>query len=316
MSRQTAIITGVSSFVGCHVAKTFAQAGWNTIAVTSRDVSTYEGIRAERLAYIQDDVDFAVCDLMNADALKDLIAAHDPDVWVQHAGYADNYASLDYDLEKSLGLNVVALEPLYRLLAEKDCGVIVTGSSMEYASSDDANREDDVCWPEFPYGVSKLAETVEASRLARQYNVPTRVARLYIPVGTFDAPGKLIDYVIEKLLAGEPVDLSPCSQKRDFLSVEDLCKAYLAMTADFERLPFDVFNVCSGEASELRTLLEKLAAVIGADPALFDFGAREMRPGEAPVSYGDNTKAREILGWAPGNIETALAQLVDQKRDH
>lgn len=314
MSDKTAIITGVSSFVGCHLAQAFAKAGWSVVAVTSRPKGAYEGIRAERLRFIEKCVTFAVCDLTDADAVGDLIKNQAPQVWVQHAGYADNYASADYDLEKSLALNVVALETIYGRLQGTGCGVIVTGSSMEYATSSEANREDDVCWPDLPYGVSKLAETVEASRLARQYDVPTRLARLYIPVGSYDAPGKLMDFVIKQLVAGEAAELSSCTQKRDFLGVEDLSAAYVKMADDFARCNFDVFNICSGEATELKALLLELADIIGADPALLDFGARPLRPGEAMVSYGDNTKARKTLNWQPQPLVATLKNLIDHVR--
>ena len=314
MSPKTAIVTGVSSFVGCHLAHTFAMRGWRVVAVVSKPQGDYDGIRAERLTYIADHVEFATCDLTNEESVGALAATHQPDLWIQHAGYATDYASPQYDLEKSFPLNVLALEPLYKTLAGTKAGVIITGSSMEYASSDQANREDDVCWPELPYGVSKLTQTVEASRLARQYGVPTRVVRLYIPVGPFDAPGKLMSYVVEKLLANEAADLSPCTQRRDFLGVDDLCEAYVKMTEDFSRQIFDVFNICSGEARELKSLLLDFAEIIGANPALLNFNARSMREGETPVSYGDNDKARAILDWHPHNVKDALVQLVETMR--
>ncbi len=310
MSGKTVVVSGVSSFVGCHLAHGFAAANDRVIAVTSRPQTDYEGVRALRLAYIRDAVEFQVCDLCDAGAVAALIDACQPDVWVQHAGYADNYASRDYDLAKSLTLNVVALEPLYKRLAGTRCGVIVTGSSMEYASSEVANTEDDVCWPELPYGVSKLATTIEASRLARQYDVPTRVARLYIPVGPLDAPGKLLDFVIAQLSKGDVAELSPCTQRRDFVSVGDIADAYLLLAQDMDRKIFDVFNICSGEAVDLKALLLDLARLMNADATLLNFGAKPMRPGEPLVSFGDNTRAKTVLGWQPRPLQNALQALL------
>lgn len=313
MSDHTVILTGVSSCVGCHLARGFADAGWHVVAVTSRPVSAYEGIRAERLAFIGDAVQWEIGDLTDADAASRLVNEHQPALWVQHAGYADNYGSLDYDLTASLPLNVQALEPIYKTLARdgQDTRLILTGTSMEYAASDNANDEDDACWPDFPYGVSKLAGTIEAARLARQYGVSTRVARLYIPVASFDAPGKLIDTVIRSLAKQEPVGLSPCDQKRDFLAVSDIVTAYLALADDLEREAFDILNICSGEALELRSLLLRLAELMDEDPALLDFGARQMRPGETMVSYGRNDKANRLLNWSPSPIEEGLKTVID-----
>lgn len=315
MSKRNVIITGVSSFVGMHLARIFTQANYDVCAVTSRPMTSYDGIRGERLAAIAELVGFEVCDLTDRDAVGELINTVQPDLWIHHAGYADNYGSRDYDLEKSLAMNVVTLEPLYKCLAGTGCNVIVTGTSMEYTSGDTADFEDDICWPDLPYGVSKLAETVEAHRLSLQYKIPTRVARIYIPVGPYDAPGKLIDSVIGALLKGECVDLSPCTQKRDFMGVEDIALAYLKLAEDMPRTSFDVFNVCSGQARELKELLLSLCLIIGADPALLNFGAREMRLGEPMISYGDNSKAKEFLNWQPNDLIETLRTLVAESQN-
>ncbi len=315
MSKRNVIITGVSSFVGMHLARVFSQANNDVCAVISRPIACYDGIRGERLAAIAEQVSFEICDLTDNDAVGGLIKKVQPDLWVHHAGYAENYGSRDYDLEKSLTINVVALEPLYKCLAGTGCNVIVTGTSMEYTSGDTADREDDICWPDLPYGVSKLAETVEAHRLSLQYKIPTRVARIYIPVGPFDAPGKLIDSVIGALLKGESVDLSPCTQKRDFMGVDDIASAYFKLAEDMPRINFDVFNVCSGQARELRELLLNLCSIIGADPALLNFGAREMRPGEPLISYGSNDKAVSLLNWQPNDLIETLRTLVAESQN-
>lgn len=308
------VVTGVSSFVGMHLARHFASKGHAVKAVTSHPVDAYDEIRAERLATLEGQVEWVQCDLTNADQVTGLVSSVRPSLWIQHAGYADNYHSRDYDLGTSLAMNVLALSPLYQALSGTDCGVIVTGSSMEYAASDDANVESDACWPDFPYGVSKLMEATEANRLALEYSVPTRVARLYIPVGPYDAPGKLMEGVVKALLNGENFDLSPCLQRRDFLGVDDICEAYVLLATDMPRQMFDVFNVCSGQALKLRTLLEKIADVIGADRTLLNFEAREMRPGEPMTSYGDNTKAKTILNWQPKEIDHALKSLIEHVR--
>jgi len=309
MKNRRAVITGVSSFVGVHLARTFSKAGWDVTAVISCPFETYQGIRAKRLMALSGCVNFITCDLLDAEATKQMIDECRPDLWVQHAGFTENYGSRDYNLQKSLALNVLSLEPIYQHLSGTDCGIIVTGSSMEYSSSDMANSENDPCWPEMPYGVSKLAETIEANRLALQYRVRTRVARLYIPVGTYNTPGQLIESVVSALQQGEIVDLSPCSQKRDFLGVDDIADAYLKLADDFARQMFDVFNVCSGEAKNLSEFLEDLCRIATADKALLNFGGHKMRIGEPQISFGDNSKACSILNWHPRPLDGALKSL-------
>ena len=94
------------------------------------------------------------------------------------------------------------------------------------------------------------------------------------------------------------------------MGVDDLCQAYVKLADDFDRKNFDVFNVCSGEGTELKDLLLDVARIMNADPALLQFGAKPMRPGEPMVSYGSNAKAREILDWHPHPIAETLKTLI------
>jgi nucleoside-diphosphate-sugar epimerase len=306
--KPVVIATGLSSFVGMHLARHFAGEGHRVVGTISKPRENYSGVRAERLKALDGSVELVQLDVADAAAVAALVERVAPALWLHHAGYAVNYASHDYDLARGFSANVAPLTHLYRCLAVKGCNVIVTGSSAEYSSSDAANREDDVCWPDMPYGASKLEETIRARQLALQFNVPTRVARLYIPFGAYDNPEKLLAQVVEGLRAGKPVDLSACTQARDFLGVSDLCTAYAALNADMSRTLFDVFNICGGQAVALREFLSSIAATMKADPALLRFGARPMRAGEVAFSYGSNSKARQILNWQPRDLRNAIAQ--------
>tara|TARA_R110000782_G_scaffold6616_2_gene22728 strand:+ start:47 stop:1006 length:960 start_codon:yes stop_codon:yes gene_type:complete len=305
---QTAIVTGTSSFVGAHLARAFADAGYAVTATHSRPRDGYDGIRAQRLDFAAQSAALAQLDVTDETAVKALARRVRPTLWVHHAGHAADYASPDYDAERGRAVNVQPLDAIFAAMSDSGGGVIITGSSAEYPSSDDANHEDDTGQPETPYGLSKRAETVRARDLAARTGVPTRIGRLYIPFGILDHPAKLLAQVISGLRAGTPVDLSPCTQRRDFIGVGDVTDAWLKMARDLARGGFDVFNICSGEATELRALLLAVADALGADDRLLRFGARPMRPGEPPVSFGDNTKAGRMLDWSPRALDVALRE--------
>ena len=311
------VVTGVSSFVGCHLASEFARRGWAVTATLSQPRDMYEGIKAERLKWIEKSVSWQTLDLRDEKTVRDSIARIKPDLWIHHAGYAVNYGSLDYDLHAGLALNVAPLGYIYEELAKTGCGgVIVTGSSMEHSDTDGACRETDECKPSTPYGQSKLEETQAAAKLSERYGVPTRVARPFIPFGPFDAPGKVLMYVVENLKKGLPVELSPCTQRRDFLAVGDVVKAYGLLAEDLKRGGFDIFNVCSGRAVTVRRVIEMIANRLGASRALLGFGKRPMRPGEPEISYGSCDKARKMLGWRPETLEEGIAEFLRVEAEH
>lgn len=307
-SPETVAITGISSFVGCHLALRFLCMGRRVVGATTG--SRLDGVRLERVQAVTGaGGEHKPLDMTNARELRAFIEKVRPALWLHHAGWAKDYASPDYDLDRAHAVNVAPLAALYPALAGVGCrGVIVTGSDAEYSPGDQPHRENETCMPPLPYGLSKLAETVRASQLAARYALPTRVARLFIPYGPMDAPQKLIPSVLSALKEGRSVDLTACAQKRDFLHIEDVASAYAAMAERLDGGPlFEIINVCGGQAVRLKDFLLHIARMLGADPGLLRFGAKDMRPGEAPVCHGDVQKALKLLDWKPRPLDEGLA---------
>jgi nucleoside-diphosphate-sugar epimerase len=150
------VLTGVSSFVGHHLARHLAMRGHRVVATLSRPRGEYHGIEAERLAVVAPLIDLVRLNLREHRHITELVEQRAPSVWIQHAGFATGYSSPDYNLETAHLVNVAPLTTLYSALRGSGCGVIVTGSSAEYSASDAGNRESDACMPDTPYGLSKL----------------------------------------------------------------------------------------------------------------------------------------------------------------
>jgi len=309
------VVTGVSSFVGMHLASGLRQRGYDVVGTLSRDASGYDGIQGLRIAaLLSAGIEISFLDLRDHDRLGEFVDLHKPDVWCQHAGWAVAYGSHDYDLSKGFQINVAPLLPLYDSLSRVNCrGVIVTGSSAEYTDSDLANQESDVCMPSLPYGLAKLAETLRSAQLATQFGLKTRVARIYIPFGPMDAPNKLMSSVVEKLRSGKSIGLSPCTQARDFTHIADIVAGYVCLVDDLDRnVIFDLFNLCRGSATQLRQFLVELAQTMGVSTDLLDFGAQDMRDGEVAFSFGDALKAKKLLGWEAQSLNDSVTRFIQE----
>lgn len=293
------LITGATSFVGCHLAMGFLAAGHSVVASVSA-AGTADGIRGLRLRLMTErGVALRPVNLLSPEEIAQAVAEEHPDLWVQHAGYTKGYASADYDLATGFAVNVLPLTAIFRAMAARGGGVIVTGTVSEYSDSDEPHREDECCRPSTSYGLAKLAETLRAEQLARALGVPTRIARIFLPFGPLDNPEKLLSSLIARLRTGQRMALSPCAQRRDVLYVDDLVALYLSLAADLQRGGCDIFNACAGHSPRLKDLILEIATVLGADPALCDFEAIPMRPGEAMVISGSSEKACRLLGWSP-----------------
>ena len=129
-----------------------------------------------------------------------------------------------------------------------------------------------------------------------------------MPFGSFDHPEKVISLVVEALKKNETIDLSPCTQKRDFIGIKDVCSAYLKMADDLKRGGFDIFNVCSGEAMELSKFLELIADKIGVSHELLNFGKIPMRDGEPSLVLGQCHKAFSHLAWQARSLSQSIKE--------
>jgi nucleoside-diphosphate-sugar epimerase len=312
-STQKIIVTGASSFVGCHLTQGLSRInGWNVIPLGSKNSEDYKNSQIQRIEFSVKKKKWAILDLRDEIGTKQFIQKFRPDIWVHHAGHASNYASPEYSVKDGYDTNVAPIKYIFKSLAENGCrGVIVTGSSLEYSNADKACLESDSCTPETLYGQSKLLETLTALEMSDRFDLPTRIVRLFIPFGPMDNPNKLIHYVINRLKNKTAVDLSPCKQKRDFIYIDDVVKAYSLLIKDLDRGGAEIFNVCSGEAISLENIINLIAEAIGAHKGLLNFGSRTMRKGEQMISYGSNYKALETLEWKPGKVEDGLLKLIN-----
>lgn len=81
---------------------------------------------------------------------------------------------------------------------------------------------------------------------------------------------------------------------RDYIHIEDLCKAHLlalSKLADERKL---VYNLGNGTGYSVREVIETVKKVSGKD---FKVTETDRRPGDPPVLTADATKARKELGW-------------------
>ena len=161
----------------------------------------------------------------------------------------------DRDPNELLSGNAGLLINLLQAVAEwPGARFVHAGSCYEYGRCKRGVRlrESAPLEPTSVYGAAKVAAWHCGRALARQLRIPLVTLRLFGCFGFGEAPQRLVPYVIRKLLAAEPIDLTAGTQARDFLHIEDVTSALVA-TARCGPFPADVFNVCSGKATSVRS---------------------------------------------------------------
>lgn len=296
------VITGVSSFVGRELALHFKSLGHEVFGTTSKNQNAYTGIQKIRLGnLIKNKISLHQLDLEKPSQIKSTIHKLKPDYWINHAAWTAQASSMDFNIEKAATSSVFALDTIFSTLKEIQCkGIIITGSNAEYPNQEGELNENIWGPPPSPYGLSKLATTMQANILSQYYSLPCFVMRLFNPIGKFDNPKKLIPSVITHFNQQKPIDLSACNQQRDFTAVSNVTSAYEAAISNIEAIgSFEIFNVCEGKPTILKELLLRFCEDNIALKELLNFNALNQRMNEPHINYGNNDKAVNLLNWYP-----------------
>lgn len=172
-------------------------------------------------------------------------------------------------------------------------------------------REDSATAPINPYGETKLA----AERLCHEHSRKGKVR--YATLRYFNACGAgndgalgedhrpechLIPLAIraamgkasEVKIYGTDYATEDGTCVRDFVHVEDLCRAHLLALNKLDEKAELVYNLGNGNGHSVREVIETVKKVSGKE---FKVSESERRAGDPPVLTSDATKAIKELGW-------------------
>jgi UDP-glucose 4-epimerase len=83
---------------------------------------------------------------------------------------------------------------------------------------------------------------------------------------------------------------------RDYIHIEDLCRAHLLALEKLNRSSELIYNLGNGKGYSVREVIDTVKQVCGKD---FKVVETSRRPGDPPVLTSDATKAKKELGWKP-----------------
>lgn len=132
--------------------------------------------------------------------------------------------------------------------------------------------------------------------------------RLFSTYGPGDNDGWLIPMLISEMLAGRRPRTTLGTQKWDWLHVDDVARAIVAVAATPKAE--GVFNLGSGRAVPVRWAIEHIRDLAAPGMEL-TFGEIPFRPDQVMHMQADISRLTAATGWAPSiPIEQGLADAV------
>lgn len=311
------LITGVTGFVGSHLAEYCLELG-HEVAGTMRWRS-----QQENLADVRDRVTLYEADLRDGTATRQVIGEFHPDR-IFHLAAQSFVASSWSAPAETLTTNVLCQVHLLEAIRELkiDALVHVAGSSEEYGDVLEEElpiKETNALRPLSPYAVSKVAQDLLAYQYFKSYGTRIVRTRAFNHEGPRRGEVFVTSNFAKQIALAEGGRADPILRvgnleaQRDFTDVRDVVRAYwLALERG---RPGEVYNIGSGRSwhiSKVAELLIGMASVpirIEADPS-------RMRPSDVPVLMADTTKFREATGWEPTiSFEETLKDTLEYWRE-
>ena len=197
--------------------------------------------------------------------------------------------------------------------------VIVASSDKAYGESQVLPYTEDM--PPLgrnPYDVSKSCTDLIAQAYHHTYGLPVVIARCGNIYGGGDLNwSRIVPGTIRSLYHGErPIIRSDGTFTRDYIYIQDIVRAYLAMAEALDRpeVAGQAFNIGPQQPAKVLEVVDAIRRLMereDLEPVILDEAKAEIRD-----QYLSSEKARDVLGWQPQyTLEKGLCETISWYKD-
>jgi GDP-4-dehydro-6-deoxy-D-mannose reductase len=314
------LVTGVTGFVGGHLAEHLLAAGDAVVGLSAS--GRWSGATPDAVAR---QVRLERSDLVAGPvpALAELIARKRPEAIVHLAAQANPQQSVA-DPRGTWTVNLFGT--LNLLEAAKAAGldpaprVVLVGSGVSYGNPAPEHLPvTEACplRPNNPYAASKAAADLLGVQHFLAHGTPVVLARPFNHAGPRQADGYALSSFARQVAEIERgtrdrIEVGNLQVVRDWTDVRDIVRAYRLLAIGGH--PGEAYNIGTGRDDSLAALLDLLRSLARVPVAVHVDPAR-VRPVDQPRLLADAAKLRSHTGWAPTfTAERTLADMLDHWR--
>lgn len=277
------LVTGASGWIGRHCVPLLASNGYEVHAVARRQPPE---LAPTKIRWHQ-------ADLLAPGIVTELMRQVHPDGLLHLAWYAE--PGKFWEAGENLEWVRASLE-LFSAFADSGGNrIVAAGTCAEYArNAGECFENSTPLLPDTLYGASKHDVERFLHLFGPKNSLSSAWGRIFFLYGPREHPSRLVAYVVNSLLRQEPALCSEGKQVLDFMHVEDVASAFVAL---LEREVQGPVNIASGRPVAVRDVLQEIGRQLGRTESI-QFGAR--KPGSGPESLWANVERlqREVQ-WVP-----------------
>jgi nucleoside-diphosphate-sugar epimerase len=252
----------------------------------------------------------AVLDLADLNSFRRLLRSFQPSTIYHLAALASHRLShRDPHPYLHNNLNTVLTVLEAARTTEPTPKIVFTSSSSVYGDNQPPLREDMTPRPRGPYALSKLMGEQLCHLYSDEYGLQCPIIRYFNVVGERCRGNIVFKIFADRIARGEPVEVNGRyvdgvfkPAERDFTYVKDAVEGTILVGV--KGVGSEIYNIGFGRPVSVAKVAELLMTSMGRRVKIVE---KELQPHETLVSYSDNRKARENLGWQP---KTDLEEMV------
>lgn len=301
------MVTGGAGYIGSHFVK--------CLISNNHKVCVVDNLSRGHRESVPSYAEFVETDLLNADALNQVINSFQPEAVVHFAAFAYVGESVEkpelYYLNNVVGsYNLVRAcveNSIKKFVFSSTCSIYGNPVKVPISEEQDSN-------PINPYANTKLIIETLLNDFEKAHGIKSVCLRYFNAAGA-DPSGEigeshnpephLIPLVIftaqkkrDKILVfGNDYETTDGTCLRDYTHVNDLADAHLsALNYLADGGDSTIINLGTGNGNSVLDIIEKTKVISGNDITIDIVG---RRAGDPAILVADNKKANSILGWKP-----------------
>lgn len=260
------IITGATSFIGRFIVISFIKNGWVVYAICRKN-----SVNLDKLP-ITSNLHIVYSDFSNLECICAEIKEADVFLNLAWAGTSQKNRDEISVHENNVKNSLAAI----RISKKLNCKYFFeTGSQAELGVCSSKQYETTECNPFSEYGKSKVRILREGMSISEELGIKYIHLRIFSVYGPGDHDYTLVSTCLDKMEKNLAVDLSECTQKWNFLYVEDAGNViYKTIESCIEKnTPSSIINIASKDTRQLKSFIEEMLEITNSKSCL-NYGAK------------------------------------------